>query len=131
MSEGRRGAEPEANAPGEREAEAPLPDELDDEARAVLDEVGAGDEGEQILDEVDVRELLRSALAPQRTGPPPELLRGVQKRIRQRSRGKFYGDGWSTTRSPRSTYMVTSLLMLLLMALVFFVLVPWGGGALP
>jgi hypothetical protein len=48
-----------------------------------------------------------------------------------RSRGKFYGDGWSTTRSPRSTYVMTSLLMLALIAFVFLVLIPWGGGALP
>ncbi len=101
-------------------------DELDDEARAALEE--AGDEG---LDEVDVRELLRSALAPPKGAVAPELLQGVQRRIRTRSRGKFYGDGWSTAKSPRSTYLITSLLMLVLIGFVFFVLVPWGGGALP
>jgi hypothetical protein len=101
-------------------------DDLDDEARAALDE--AGEEG---LDEVDVRELLRSALAPPKGSVAPELLQGVQRRIRTRSRGKFYGDGWSTAKSPRSTYLITSLLMLVLIGFVFFVLVPWGGGALP
>ncbi len=113
-------------------------DDLDDEARAVLEEAlraeaeeGEDVEGAPLLDEVEVRELLRSALAPQRSGPPPDLLRGVQKRIRQRSQGKFYGDGWSTSRSPRSTYLMTSVLMLLLMGMVLFVLLPWGGGALP
>jgi hypothetical protein len=113
--------EPAASA---RESEPPL-DELDDEARAVLDE-----EGGAHLDEVDVRELLRSALAPPKGAVAPELLQGVQRRIRTRSRGKFYGDGWSTAKSPRSTYLVTSLLMLVLIGFVFFVLVPWGGGAL-
>jgi hypothetical protein len=83
------------------------------------------------LDEVDVRELLRSALAPPPGSVAPSLVSGVQRKIRKRSRGKFYGDGWSTARSPRSTYLVTSLLMLALVVLVFFVLVPWGGGALP
>ncbi len=101
-------------------------DELDDEARAALDEAGGS-----VLDEVDVRELLRSALAPPKGAVAPELLQGVQRRIRTRSRGKFYGDGWSTAKSPRSTYLITSLLMLVLIGLVFFVLVPWGGGALP
>jgi hypothetical protein len=100
-------------------------DDLDDEARAVLDEEGASG-----LDEVDVRELLRSALSPPQGAVAPELLQGVQRRIRARSRGKFYGDGWSTAKSPRSTYLVTSVLMLLLIGFVFFVLVPWGGGAL-
>ena len=123
MSDEKR--EPTEPAAGARESEPPL-DELDDEARAVLDEEGA-----EALDEVDVRELLRSALAPPKGAVAPELLQGVQRRIRTRSRGKFYGDGWSTAKSPRSTYLVTSLLMLVLVGFVFFVLVPWGGGALP
>jgi hypothetical protein len=123
MSDEKR--EPTEPAAGARESEPPL-DELDDEARAVLDEEGA-----ETLDEVDVRELLRSALAPPKGAVAPELLQGVQRRIRTRSRGKFYGDGWSTAKSPRSTYLVTSLLMLVLVGFVFFVLVPWGGGALP
>jgi hypothetical protein len=124
--------EPAAKAPDE--TSPPSPDlghegggeDLDEEAKAVLDEEGQGG-----LDEVDVRELLRSALAPPKGAVAPELLRGVQRKIRTRSRGKFYGDGWSTARSPRSTYLVTSLLMLILIALVYFILVPWGGGALP
>ena len=111
---------------GSPHASDPGLDDLDDEARAALDE--AGGEG---LDEVDVRELLRSALAPPKGAVAPELLQGVQRRIRTRSRGKFYGDGWSTAKSPRSTYLITSLLMLVLIGFVFFVLVPWGGGALP
>jgi hypothetical protein len=106
----------------------------DDEREAGLDEEraeGRDDERAEGLDEVDVRELLRSALAPPKGAVAPELLQGVQRRIRTRSRGKFYGDGWSTAKSPRSTYLVTSLLMLVLIGFVFFVLVPWGGGALP
>ncbi|MEO5726397.1 MAG: hypothetical protein ABI134_15490, partial [Byssovorax sp.] len=140
MSDEKR--EPTEPAAGARESEPPL-DELDDEARAVLDEARASnrddeerasnrdDEDAEGLDEVDVRELLRSALAPPKGAVAPELLQGVQRRIRTRSRGKFYGDGWSTAKSPRSTYLVTSLLMLVLIGFVFFVLVPWGGGALP
>jgi hypothetical protein len=88
-------------------------------------------EAEDALDEADMRDLLRSALAPPRGAVAPELLPGVQRRLRRRSRGKFYGDGWSTARSPRSTYLVTSLLMLVLIGFVFLVLVPWGSGALP
>ena len=83
-----------------------------------------------LVDEVDVRELLRGALRPPQAAPP-NLLRGVQRRLRTRSRGKFYGDGWSTTQSPRSTYLMTSILMLALIAFVFLVLVPWGTGGLP
>lgn len=123
MSDEKREHDEPARGPG---ASDPDLDDLDDEARAALDEAGAS-----VLDEVDVRELLRSALAPPKGSVAPELLQGVQRRIRTRSRGKFYGDGWSTAKSPRSTYLITSLLMLVLIGFVFFVLVPWGGGALP
>jgi hypothetical protein len=91
-----------------------------------------GEEGVE-LDEIDVRDLLRSALEP----PPPkpkqetQLLKGVQRRLRVRSKGKFYADGWSTSRSPRSTYLVTSIFMLVLIAFVFLVLIPWSNSALP
>lgn len=84
-----------------------------------------------LLDEVDLREIMRNAMARPPRGEPPDLLHGVQRRLRTRSRGKFYGDGWSTARAPRSTYLVTSLLMLVLIAFVFLVLIPWGGNALP
>ena len=100
-------------------------------APAATEGAPEGDAAEPILDEVDVREMLRSALAPPKGAVAPELLRGVQRRIRVRSQGKFYGDGWSTARSPRSTYLVTSLLMLALIVFVFFVLIPWGGATLP
>ncbi|MEP7125048.1 MAG: hypothetical protein ABJE95_29225 [Byssovorax sp.] len=117
----------DSDAPAEDpRASDPELDGLDEEARAALDEAGGS-----VLDEVDVRELLRSALAPPKGSVAPELLQGVQRRIRARSRGKFYGDGWSTAKSPRSTYLITSLLMLVLIGFVFFVLIPWGGGALP
>lgn len=85
------------------------------------------EEGEH-LDEVDVRDLLRSALTPPPDRVPPDILRGVQKKLRARSKGKFYGDGWSMSRSPRSTYLVTSVLMLVLVGLVFLILIPWGSS---
>lgn len=118
--EGSPSVPPAADDPGPsraREGSAPA-EELDEEAHAALDEV-------------DMRDLLRSALAPPPGSVAPELLRGVQSRLRRRSRGKFYGDGWSTARAPRSTYLFTSLLMLLLIGFVFLVLIPWGSGALP
>lgn len=102
----------------EGEGGAPSEPELDEEAQAVLDEV-------------DMRDLFRSALAPPPGAVAPDLLGGVQRKIRRRSRGKFYNDGWSTARSPRSTYLFTSVLMLALIGFVFLVLIPWGSGALP
>lgn len=69
-----------------------------------------------------VRSLLRRAKI--RRQPEVDLLTGVQRRIRERSRGRFYADGWSRRTSPTSTYVVTSLLMLIILSLVYFVLLP-------
>ena len=55
----------------------------------------------------------------------PVLLRGVQKKIRQRSKGKFYADGWSTTQS-KVNYTLVAVIMLVLIAVVYFVLGPTG-----
>jgi hypothetical protein len=105
---------------------------LDAEGRAQDAGKSAVEEAEEPpLSEVEVRDLLRSALRPPPGSVAPSLLGGVQKKLRTRSKGKFYGDGWSTARSPRSTYLVTSVLMLVLLGFVFLVLVPWSGGALP
>ncbi len=89
------------------------------------------EEDDGVLDEVDLKDALRGALRPPSGSVAPSLLRGVQKKLRVRSKGKFYGDGWSTAQSPRSTYLVSSLLMLLLIGVVFFALVPWSSAKLP
>jgi hypothetical protein len=79
------------------------------------------------LDEDEVRSLLRQAMRVDRR-KPVSVLPGVQRKIRQRSRGKFYADGWSTGRSPSSTYIVTSLVMLVVLAAIYLALVPGGWG---
>jgi len=84
-----------------------------------------------LVDDVDLKEALRGALQPPPGSIAPNLLSGVQRRLRVRSRGKFYGDGWSTAESPKTTYLVTSIVMLLLIAVVFLILVPWSSAKLP
>jgi hypothetical protein len=84
-----------------------------------------------VLDEVDLKDALRGALRPPPGAVAPSLLSGVQKKLRVRSRGKFYGDGWSTAPTPRSTYIISSVVMLLIIGLVFFALVPWSSTKLP
>jgi hypothetical protein len=76
--------------------------------------------------EESAQESVRSILhrAKIRRHPEVDLLNGVQRRIRERSRGRFYADGWSRRTSPTSTYVVTSLLMLIILSLVYFVLLP-------
>ncbi len=59
-----------------------------------------------------------------------DVLAGVQKKLRERSGGKFYADGWSTAReSPTLTFLATSALMLVVVALTYAVLAPLRGVA--
>lgn len=76
-----------------------------------------------------VRELVRDALSS--PSVPPDLTEGVQRRIRARSRGKFYADGWSTSKHPPvNTYLVTSVMMLALLCAIYALLHPLSGAPL-
>ena len=71
-----------------------------------------------------VRELVKRAFAPNELAKDaPDILRGVQRRIRARSRGKFFRDGWSTSQA-RQAYLFVALVTLLLTALAYYALVP-------
>jgi hypothetical protein len=74
---------------------------------------------------VAVRALLKRAFGANSAGgePPPDLLPGVQRRIRVRSRGKFFADGWSTTQA-RMTYALAGLLTIAVAVLAYLALVP-------
>jgi hypothetical protein len=80
-------------------------------------------------DDDPIRALLkRSAQLDAQSGAPVDLLRGVQRRIRRRSKGKFFADGWSTGAS-RVSYALVAALMLLIVALAYFALGPVGISA--
>src|SRR5438105_15191506 len=65
-------------------------------------------------------------------GPTPDVLAGFQRKLRERSGGKFYEDGWSTSRHPPvNTYLMTSLLMLAVLGLIYALLAPLEGEPLP
>jgi len=76
--------------------------------------------------------LLKRSLEPKKAEAEPpdqtDFLRGVQKRIRARSRGKFYADGWSTS-SPRVSYTLVAAVMLVIVLLAYFMLGPTGVSA--
>jgi hypothetical protein len=76
-------------------------------------------------DDDPIRALLKRSAAKQDYAPPPDIVRKVQRRIRQRSKGKFFADGWSTTQS-RVNYALVAIIMLVLVALVYFALGPTG-----
>jgi hypothetical protein len=56
------------------------------------------------------------------------LLRGVQRKLRIRSKGKFYADGWSTTQS-RLNYALVAAVMLVTILAVYLALGPTGISA--
>ena len=85
------------------------------------------DENEELAAE------LRSALKGGTTeDAPPDVLAGFQKKLRERSGGKFYEDGWSTSRHPPiNTYLITSLMMLAILGLIYALLAPLSGEPVP
>ena len=91
-------------------------------------------EGEPPPDDAEderLRALLKGALTDEES-PNSDVLAGVQKKLRQRSRGKFYGDAWSTAKSPPiGTYLVTSALMLAVVLIVWALLGPLSGDPAP
>ena len=77
-----------------------------------------------------LRSILRGALREE--GPAPDVLLGVQKKLRERSGGKFYADGWSTAKHPPlNTYLVTSLLMLAVLVISYALMSPLVGSPVP
>jgi hypothetical protein len=72
-----------------------------------------------------MRDLVKRSLATEVLAKDaPDLLRGVQRRIRRRSRGKFFADGWSTTGQSRMGYVLVALVTLLLAAIAYYALGP-------
>ena len=80
------------------------------------------EESQESKEDEAIRALLKKSVAHPES---PSLLRGVQKKIRARSKGKFYADGWSTTPS-RINYALVAVAMLLIIAIAYFALGPMG-----
>lgn len=78
--------------------------------------------------DAEMRSLLKGALASEPGSV--DVLAGVQKKLRERSGGKFYRDEWSTAKpSPTLTFFVTSALMLVFVLIAYAVLSPLRGQA--
>lgn len=76
------------------------------------------------LDARAMRALLKRSLSGDAENAP-DLLAGIQRRIRARSRGKFFADGWSTTQA-RVNYALIGIVTVLLSAIAYYVLGPMG-----
>ena len=71
-----------------------------------------------------VRDLVKRSLSTRSlTEHPPDLVMGVQRRLRKRSRGKFFADGWSTTQA-RTSHVLVAFATILLVALAYYALGP-------
>jgi hypothetical protein len=90
---------------------------------------GTKDAGESAPDDEEsddeiVRKLLKRTLGTDVVARnAPDLLGGVQRRIRRRSKGKFFADGWSTGQTKMS-YVLVALVTLVLVALAYYALGP-------
>ena len=76
-----------------------------------------------------VAALLKRSLEPKAPAEPAaedkKILQGVQRKLRKRSKGKFYGDGWSTSQS-RLNYVLIAAVMLVTIVAVYVALGPTG-----
>lgn len=112
------------------DTEGPNGDAASEPSRASSSDVD-GAEAEIELEEAPaLRSLLQRALAtPDDDAAQAErnavLLTSVQRKLRARSKGKFYGDGWSTTAS-RLNYTLVAAVMLVIVLAVYLALGPTG-----
>ena len=91
----------------------------------------SGDENQdEISDEAlaEQEKAMRSLLSAVSIPPPapaPDLLPAVQRKIRRRSKGKFFADGWSTSQM-RVSYALVAVLMLVVIGAAWVALGPTG-----
>ena len=73
-----------------------------------MSETGERDGGETDEGARALKELIDGAFRAPPSDAPVDVLSGVQRKLRERSGGKFYRDAWSTARQPPTlTFLVT------------------------
>ncbi len=93
---------------------------MSEEDKRVESEAELDDEAAPAL-----KSLLKRSLGADEGVKERALLLGVQRKLRQRSKGKFYADGWSTSQS-RVNYALVAVIMLVTIVAVYFALGPMG-----
>lgn len=114
---------PTGEAPDERGAESEAPGG----ASSPADASDAPDAFAGAPEDPAFAALLKRSLDvdPVLPGGEQRLLTNVQRKLRERSRGKFYGDGWSTGSS-RVNYVLIALVMLAMVLVAYLALGPTG-----
>jgi len=105
--------------------------ETDSEDRELTEEELAAMEAEEAQGAMS--SLLKRSLAQQESVedelPEPvkdaKLLASVQTKLRKRSKGKFYGDGWSTSQT-KISYVLVAAVMLVTIVAVYLAMGPTG-----
>ncbi|MCC7538560.1 MAG: hypothetical protein IT379_20215 [Deltaproteobacteria bacterium] len=93
---------------------------LDDETRAAFEAALETDEALR-AEFARYQELCRAAASLDEGGPTPDLLQGVQKKIRERSGGRFFRDRYSERAragTPLPIVLAAAMLVVLLVAWV-------------
>lgn len=107
------------------EADEPTPETQEREDEELANEALANEELG-----ADLRSALKGSLSQEAV--PPSVLTGFQRKVRERSGGKFYEDGWSTSlHPPINLYLITSLMMLALLGVIYALLAPLSGEPVP
>jgi hypothetical protein len=114
--------------PPPEEEKPSAPDEAADDAPPPEDDADAEAIRALLKRSIDVGASVPSTRDVSEASKDSAILRGVQKKLRARSKGKFYGDGWSTTQS-RINYALVAVAMLLVIAVAYFALGPMGISA--
>lgn len=78
------------------------------------------------FDEVDVRDWLRRATERESVVAPSSVLKDVQRRLRDESKGQYFSDGWGTAPTPRETYLLTAAVILLALIATWLLLGPYA-----
>lgn len=69
-----------------------------------------------------LRRSLDAGTGDRRAAGQSQILRGVQRKIRVRSKGRFFADGWAT--GTRVNYLLVALVMLVILVVAFVGLGP-------
>jgi hypothetical protein len=83
------------------------------------------DEKDPATAKAETDESVEEVEVPELSAQDRALLVGVQRKLRQRSKGKFYADGWSTTHS-RVNYALVAGVMLVVIVAVYLAMGPMG-----
>ena len=87
---------------------------------------------DSLFDDVDVSDLLREVFdGSDGARPSGDIMGKVRQTLRQESGGRYFNDAWSSSSHPIRSFMLTSLVMLVVAVLLAILLPPYGLSPLP